>query len=140
METTVLGTRVSREFAEKVNAYCKGNGLTPSELIKSLLEEELLNREPLTSVYDNINKRFAQLDHKLRQLTKLNLENLYRTCQLSYLVATQMWMKMLDDFKGLIPPEHLETFNNIKKVAEENLEAAKTVDKALQEALKEEPS
>jgi antitoxin component of RelBE/YafQ-DinJ toxin-antitoxin module len=67
-KVTVLGTKVEEEFANKVQAYCSANGLTPSTLIRSLLEEELMNKKPITSIYSEINEKFktqAEINEKL---------------------------------------------------------------------------
>ena len=45
---SVLGTKVDPEFAEKVEEYCRQNNLNPSSLIRSLLEEELAQKDKIT--------------------------------------------------------------------------------------------
>jgi len=45
---SVLGTKVDPEFAKKVEEYCRQNNLNPSSLIRSLLEEELAQKDKIT--------------------------------------------------------------------------------------------
>jgi len=58
---SVLSTRVEPEFAARVELYCKENGISPSSLLKSLLQEELDGKEPITTYYQQINKQFKAL-------------------------------------------------------------------------------
>jgi len=44
---SVLGTKVDQEFAKKVEEYCRQNNLNPSSLIRSLLEEELAQKDKI---------------------------------------------------------------------------------------------
>jgi antitoxin component of RelBE/YafQ-DinJ toxin-antitoxin module len=70
-EYTVLSTKVEKELAEKVQKYCQDNGLTPSSLLKALIEEELNKRKPLTAIYNEIaswqqtvNQAIMNLDYR----------------------------------------------------------------------------
>jgi hypothetical protein len=64
----VLSTRVEPEFAARVELYCKENGISPSSLLKSLLLEELDNKEPITTYYQEINSKFTETNRNLQTI------------------------------------------------------------------------
>jgi DNA-binding transcriptional MocR family regulator len=107
-EYVVLGTKVEKEFAEKVQKYCEGNGLNPSSLIRALLEEELNRRKPLTEIYNEIMQQFSAL----QTLTLMTLETLL---ELSIEHAIEQKNQLTIAFKGQIPAEYLGVFQGIDR-------------------------
>jgi DNA-binding transcriptional MocR family regulator len=107
-EYVVLGTKVEKEFAEKVQKYCEGNGLNPSSLIRALLEEELNRKKPLTEIYNEIMQQFSAL----QTLTLMTLETLL---ELSIEHAIEQKNQLTIAFKGQIPAEYLDIFQGIDR-------------------------
>jgi len=78
-EYTVLSTKVEKEVAKKVQKYCQDNGLTPSSLLKALIEEELNKRKPLTAIYNEmaswqkaVNQAIINLDERTNKLVEIS--------------------------------------------------------------------
>jgi len=78
-----LGTRLEKDFAEKVWKYCEENGLTPSSLIKALLEEELTKKKPITQIYVDMAKIFEDVYKKFEH-TASALEHLKNLIEIHY--------------------------------------------------------
>jgi 2-hydroxy-3-keto-5-methylthiopentenyl-1-phosphate phosphatase len=66
----VLSTIVGRGLYEKVTDYCRANNMTPSSLIKMLLEEELTNKKSLTTIYNEIGEKFGEIERILKTIDK----------------------------------------------------------------------
>jgi len=67
-EYVVLSTKAEKEFATRVMEYCKSNNLTPSSLIRALLEEEITAKKPITTIYMEINEKFLQIAKEVEYL------------------------------------------------------------------------
>jgi hypothetical protein len=105
-EYIVLSTKVDKEFAEKVQKYCEGNGFTPSSLIRALLEEEINGKKPITDIYDDI-------EGWLYAILWRNLEILEFLIHSSLVNAYWIKTQTLVFYKGLIPADQLQ---NLKKL------------------------
>lgn len=79
MPKQVLSTKVEQNFAQQVEKYCESNGLTPSSLIRSLLEEELNKKTSITSIYADIAKRLKKIDSYYQTSYSMHLELMDRS-------------------------------------------------------------
>jgi len=119
-----LGTKVDEAFAVKVQEYCQKNGFTPSTLIRSLLEEELLSKKPLTSIYHDIEERFDKLERFFYAIQAQNLEILETSLEMSLFQMVYIKTQYIIAYKGKIPAESLKDFEKIDqyiKVLEQSL-------------------
>lgn len=97
-QQTTLGTKVSEEFAELVEDYCRQNQTTASSLIRALLEQEISKKQSITSIYADLSTRFDNL-------VQLNLVSLETSLEGNYIATTMLKSWMLVQFGGRVPPE-----------------------------------
>lgn len=115
-----------------MSEYCNRNGLTPSSLIKSLLQEEIEKRPPITSIYERIEENRSKIEENIQALIKLNLEVLYQTATSNFLLVNYIMDEMLNRFKGNIPTQHIKTFNTLKKIGDYSFQTLEEAEKALE--------
>jgi hypothetical protein len=162
---SVLGTKVDPEFAKKVEEYCRQNNLNPSSLIRSLLEEELAQKDKITEkgrkqflgmmrekgLVTKIANRSEQtepliqgltLEKKMLGLAILLSANVEETILTRCFVLGLARVVNLQHFKGrLNSPEAISDFallDRAVKSSEQDFDAAEKLRSSLQEAAERE--
>jgi hypothetical protein len=120
---TIISANISDELALQVQSYCDESRITPSTLIKSLLQEKINGQASLTTIYEDIHSRFNEIDTKFFA-TYAALEGLAaRTLQIYIATLEQSENSLRLFFSGKPMPgnvvTHLGTLQSLKTEAME---------------------
>jgi antitoxin component of RelBE/YafQ-DinJ toxin-antitoxin module len=153
MSTVVLGTKVESSFAQRVEKYCQEMGITPSSLIRTLLQEEMQERAKLCRAFETVREEPPKtLNDGLADFVKQGQQTLERRIlALEFLVCAAIEEVMftqgsclklesyahLQRYKGaLASPEAQKAFENLERDAQRfasQLAKLKRVEKMLKE-------